>query len=748
MYRLRTLLGLAALACLGWSSHAAAGSNAGATASLSWSPTSTVTNTPSAPINKLYIRVASASGVLHFSGAEVDISWTPPGDGGGCFDLLAMNIRTSLGADCTYLNRGLAAPVTGPSDAGHLHYSWANSIGNEACANGAILELLFETDACSTSPQGTFTLNSVALLGVDGQQDCALTLTSNKAYVNGCTPPPKNMVAWWMLDEGSGTLVRDMVGGNDLTTTGTTSWNIGTYVGNSMHVSSGYASRTTQAAGGFLDLGTGDFSIDAWVRGTGSASGTRTIFDKRQFSPDTRGVSLYLSNGRLGVQLADGLFTNWNASTTVPFDGAWHHVAATVKRASNGGTLYVDGAVVLTFSPTTRPGSLTNTGAIRLGQASNGSSSALNADIDEVEVFKRALSASEIDALYRAGSSGKCKDVASLPSNVSICSNRQTVKTNLTICNYGGVPATYSWSMAGLPSGTGCTVAGPTVFSPASGVTGLLAAGQCVNIPIVITRPAGLTGSSTACYQAVVTNLTTQYVTTASGSMKNISGIFCWWLASGDVLPVTLTGPSVAHFMVQNSGGVPSTVNYRLSTRRCDGDPSPTAFSINGLPAGDSLSGSVLVPANDSVDIAVPVTMPVYDAFGMSNLVLSADTDDDGQMEDVATALCQAFTALPTGVGEPSSPDAVVSLSVGPTPFVSRTGLRFSLGAPQHVQADVLDANGRLVRSLQNGLMSAGPHEIGWDGRDEHGGRAAAGVYYLRLQDALRLRTVKVIRLR
>jgi flagellar hook assembly protein FlgD len=46
----------------------------------------------------------------------------------------------------------------------------------------------------------------------------------------------------------------------------------------------------------------------------------------------------------------------------------------------------------------------------------------------------------------------------------------------------------------------------------------------------------------------------------------------------------------------------------------------------------------------------------------------------------------------------------------------------------------VLDARGRLVRTLLAGPVAAGPHESTWDGRDAGGHRVASGAYGVRLE--------------
>jgi hypothetical protein len=161
-----------------------------------------------------------------------------------------------------------------------------------------------------------------------------------------------------------------------------------------------------------LDLGTGDFSIDAWVRSSGNPSGVVTILDKREnVWTVPRGYHLYIYNGQLGLQMADAsgtgptlwdcnlpplnsACTNYTASGGPDVaDDEWHHVTATVDRddPNGGGKLFVDGALVHSFDPTIRALSLDNVAELRIARESSGAPY-WPGEIDEVEVFKRELS--------------------------------------------------------------------------------------------------------------------------------------------------------------------------------------------------------------------------------------------------------------------------------------------------------------------------------------------------------------------
>ncbi len=168
-----------------------------------------------------------------------------------------------------------------------------------------------------------------------------------------------------------------------------------------------------------LDFGPGvDFSIDAWVAPI-RENAVQIIVDKRHAPPPPNqavGYALFLYEGRIGFQMADapltpGAYTNFISAGPSLLDGAFHHVAATVDRdAPGGGKLFVDGVVVLTFDPAVEPGDLSNDEPFLIGKhATPTYPGDVTGLVDEVEVFNRALSEAEIQALYLRGSAGKCR---------------------------------------------------------------------------------------------------------------------------------------------------------------------------------------------------------------------------------------------------------------------------------------------------------------------------------------------------
>lgn len=226
-----------------------------------------------------------------------------------------------------------------------------------------------------------------------------------------CVPPPSGMTAWWPLDETAGSTANDIAGAVN---------NSGTWMNSPVPVTGKVGGALSFSGSNSVDVpdhaelnfGTGDFSIDLWIKTT-NASGTRTILDKRTGSvPNITGYVLFMSNGKLGSQIGDGAGYNNCVTTGFVADGNWHHVALTVDRNnSSGWRHYVDGNAVGTpANPTGWQGSLTNLAQFVMARELITPSNTFAGTLDEVELFNRVLDTSEIRSIWAADSAGKCKD--------------------------------------------------------------------------------------------------------------------------------------------------------------------------------------------------------------------------------------------------------------------------------------------------------------------------------------------------
>lgn len=68
-----------------------------------------------------------------------------------------------------------------------------------------------------------------------------------------------------------------------------------------------------------------------------------------------------------------------------------------------------------------------------------------------------------------------------------------------------------------------------------------------------------------------------------------------------------------------------------------------------------------------------------------------------------------------------------------PNPMREAADILFALPKPGSVRLEIFDVAGRRVRSLADGVYSAGYFHARWDGRNENGRRTSAGVYYYTL---------------
>lgn len=71
-----------------------------------------------------------------------------------------------------------------------------------------------------------------------------------------------------------------------------------------------------------------------------------------------------------------------------------------------------------------------------------------------------------------------------------------------------------------------------------------------------------------------------------------------------------------------------------------------------------------------------------------------------------------------------------------PNPFFPATTFSFELKYEGRVLLNVYDTQGRLVRTLVNGSVGPGQHEIFWDGKNDEGEELAAGTYLYKLRAA------------
>ena len=160
-----------------------------------------------------------------------------------------------------------------------------------------------------------------------------------------------------------------------------------------------------------------------------------------------------------------------------------------------------------------------------------------------------------------------------------------------------------------------------------------------------------------------------------------------------------------------------------------------------------------------SVALLLVVTLP-ESGFAQSVILRSALLSGGGQSSGPSVAIRagfgEAFGSMPgagtnvlrTGIwlqeiSRATAVDNVPPVFAGqtslgqnyPNPFNPRTSIPFSIAqADLHVRLKIYSVAGRLVRTLVDGPLPAGPQEVVWDGTDTHQHPVASGVYVYLLE--------------
>ncbi len=308
--------------------------------------------------------------------------------------------------------------------------------------------------------------------------DCTLegNLPGGGGGPGGCVGAPSGLVGWWPGDgdatDIAGTNNGSLVGGvNFVPGQVADAFNVVVPPGNpTMNVD--YVLVANDPV-----LEPAVITVDAWVRGENPSNvpAFSFIVAKGAFAVcDRPSYGLWTGGGPLaGIQFrmtspgpGFGTVLSPFAPGALVWDGAWHHVAGTFDGSVV--RLYVDGVEIGGGTPAPGfvigygfPQNGANNNDLRIGAIAHPGPLAacqrgFRGDIDEVEIFDRALTAAEIAAIAGAGTAGKCKASGGGPAQtVEVC--EEVGMTLLTV-----TPATEVLSASG---GTNLLAPFPPLFN-------------------------------------------------------------------------------------------------------------------------------------------------------------------------------------------------------------------------------------------------------------------------------------------
>lgn len=227
-----------------------------------------------------------------------------------------------------------------------------------------------------------------------------------------CVSPPPGMISWWPGDGNA----NDIFGTNDATPQNGATFVPG-MVGQAFSFD-GVDDFVEVPEDGSLDLN-GDFTIDAWVRPNElSGSIPRPIVSKYSFAGQNWPYTAWELSARNDGNVQFGVLCGATTLSTVTTNpvvsvGEFAHVAAVYRQSVPSVEIHVDGVLQAVNSGGTCTAINQNDIPVRIGMRIDAAvTTFFNGLIDEVEIFNRALSASEIQSIFNAGSAGKCKNRA------------------------------------------------------------------------------------------------------------------------------------------------------------------------------------------------------------------------------------------------------------------------------------------------------------------------------------------------
>lgn len=216
-----------------------------------------------------------------------------------------------------------------------------------------------------------------------------------------------NLVSYYKFDENTGTSVADATGTNNGTFNGSgTLWASGIINsgGNFVNTNSNYV----LCKSGKILAGQSSWTITAWIKSSAANNGNGVVIYCERASSGNDIFKMQINQSSpwndLELVLRDdaGSLQFFNNSTDVIKDGTFHFCAIT----NSSGTLqaYVDGSADGASAAQTPSNTYTNSGIeSRIGTDAGDSGANYTGVTDEVGLWTRALSSTEISELYNGG---------------------------------------------------------------------------------------------------------------------------------------------------------------------------------------------------------------------------------------------------------------------------------------------------------------------------------------------------------
>ena len=370
------------------------------------------------------------------------------------------------------------------------------------------------------------------------------------------------LVGHWTFDAGSGTTAVDSSGsGYTATLFNGVTWVPGK-IGNAIS-----ANNTNQyASTASINLtATSAVTVAAWVNRTYTSGGTNgnTLFEfSSNFNNVNNAFAFFPDEapdcGVTAMEIGIDGNVGYNIKCYAqPTSGVWHHLAVVydmTQAAANEVNLYIDGVLQTALSQSYNSNNIGKFGTYPLYLFSRaGTTSFSGGQMDDLQLYNRALSATEVKQVYTGVTPSADFTLASLPASQTVVQGNSTTYTAIAAAA-NGFSGTVAFTVSGLPAGA------TAAFSPAS-VTG--------------------SGTSTLTVTTASTTPTGTYpltITGTSGSLVHTSAAMLVVSA-----PADFTLNSSTNYESVNKG---SSITSTITIAAVNAFSGTVAFSVTGLPAG------------------------------------------------------------------------------------------------------------------------------------------------------------------
>ena len=263
--------------------------------------------------------------------------------------------------------------------------------------------------------------SSTTTVGASTGTTSSVAASSGGAGVGGADSGPPTYpeiiladapLAYWRFGEAHGQTIADAVGQHSgaASRSGLTYGVPGIVEGDTAIAFDGDQGRILVADAWDFE-GQSPYSFEVWIKLTPNDSSFSRILAKEQSGNPRQGY-IFIASDRGDAGLPSIAMERWVDGDKVlhnVFTGAidstkWTHVVARYDGALS--EIFINGVSVISNAPSVDAGLVPNTGVLTLG-AGNAGGSPFSGTMDELAIYGRALSNTEIERHYKAGSAGQ-----------------------------------------------------------------------------------------------------------------------------------------------------------------------------------------------------------------------------------------------------------------------------------------------------------------------------------------------------